>query len=157
MSERNRKCYPLSIAKRRERYDMQIISAIRAKDIEALRAIAKIKHLQCCNRFGESIVHTACRRGSANVIRFLLQNDVNIRVASEQGRTPLHDTCWTTQINFESVEILLEIYPDFLYITDDRNLTPLSYMSMKEQRRGPWNHFLEEHPDLLLTKYLTFD
>lgn len=138
------------------RYDMQIVSAVRAEDIETLRTIAKTKPLQCCNRFGESIVHTACRRGTAAVLRFLLQKDVNIRVACEQGRTPLHDTCWTAQTNFEIVEILLEVCPDFLYITDSRNLTPLSYISMKEQW-GPWNHFLEEHQDLLLPKYLTFD
>lgn len=64
--------------------------AARSDDLEALRNLWRAgKILQCSNRFGESLIHIACRRGSFPVISFLLNEaGVSIRVRDDCGRTP---------------------------------------------------------------------
>jgi hypothetical protein len=156
VSYREMENFFLEITPERLAYDMDLVRAIRNEDIETLQEMSQHRNLECCNKFGESIVHTACRRQSARVLQFLLDKKVDIRVACEMGRNPLHDTCWTTDINFDVVKLLLEVCPDFLYICDNRNLTPLSYISSQEQWLA-WNHFLLKNQELLLPKYLTFE
>jgi ankyrin repeat protein len=73
-------------------YDNETCGAARSDDLDALRALHRSgKTLQCSNRFGESLIHIACRRGSLPVIAFLLDEaGVSIRVRDDCGRTPLH-------------------------------------------------------------------
>ena len=73
-------------------YDNETCGAARSDDLDALRALHRTgKTLQCSNRFGESLIHIACRRGSLPVIAFLLDEaGVSIRVRDDCGRTPLH-------------------------------------------------------------------
>ena len=73
-------------------YDNETCGAARSDDLAGLRALHRSgKTLQCSNRFGESLIHIACRRGSLPVIAFLLDEaGVSIRVRDDCGRTPLH-------------------------------------------------------------------
>ena len=73
-------------------YDNETCGAARSDDLDGLRALHRGgKTLQCSNRFGESLIHIACRRGSLPVISFLLDEaGVSIRVRDDCGRTPLH-------------------------------------------------------------------
>merc|ERR1739844_445814 len=47
-----------------EAYNVELVKAIRDRNIPLLREMHDNgKTLQCSNRFGESLVHMACRRG----------------------------------------------------------------------------------------------
>jgi hypothetical protein len=126
-----------------EAYDMQVVQAVRNSDIATLRQLLKSgRTLQCGNKFGESIVHTCCRRGSVDVLKFLLQEaGVSCRVTCDYGRTPLHDACWTSTPNFELVDLLLQQSPDLLHVTDVRGFLPLAYV--RQEHWDDWCHYLQ--------------
>ena len=51
--------------------------------------------MDCFNRFGESLLNIACRRGFEDIVAYLLeQESVSVRHCDDCGRTPLHDACW---------------------------------------------------------------
>jgi hypothetical protein len=135
-------------------YDLRKATAIRQGDIPVLRAMhQKGEMLQCCNRFGESIVHTACRRGSAVCIKFLTEEaGVSLRVRDDFGRTALHDSCWTNVPNFELIKLVLKSCPDLLFVADRRGVYPLQYI--RKDYHADWCKFLEENQDLLTPKEL---
>jgi Ankyrin repeats (3 copies) len=111
-------------------YDRKLFTALRGEDITSLRVMMKEGHpMQCGNKFGETVVHLACRRNSDVVLNFLMDEaKVSIRVICDSGRTPLHDACWTSKPNWEIITKLLDECPDLLYITDNRGFTPLAYV-----------------------------
>lgn len=123
-------------------YDQEVINAIRSRNIPLLRALkAKGKTLQCANRYGESLVHMACRRGMTDVVRFLvLEANVSLRVKDDYGRTPLHDACWSAEPNFELMDFLIEHEADLLLVEDTRGHFPFSY-ARRSHWEG-WNQFL---------------
>ena len=125
-------------------YDIDMALAVRNGDIEHLRRRLEAgENLQCGNKFGESIVHTACRRGNVDMLKFLLHEaKLSARVCCDYGRTPLHDACWTAEPSFEIVDILLEACPDFLYMTDKRGFTPLAYV--RREHWPTWNAYLKK-------------
>ena len=46
------------------------------------------------NNFGESLLHMICRRGWAEVLTFLVHElHVDVQIADDHGRTPMHDAC----------------------------------------------------------------
>lgn len=123
-------------------YDQEVIKAIRSRNIPLLRALkAKGKTLQCANKYGESLVHMACRRGMTDVVRFLvLEANVSLRVKDDYGRTPLHDACWSAEPNFELMDFLIDQEADLLLIEDKRGHFPFSY-ARRTHWEG-WNKFL---------------
>ena len=133
-----------------EAFQADIINAVRGKSVEAIQALHQQgKMMQCCNKFGESIVHMACRQSSAEVLEYLMTAaQVNIRVCCDSGRTPLHDACWTTVPDFDIILLLLKECPDLLKIKDKRGFTPLAYVPHGQWAQ--WGNFLEEHKDLLV-------
>jgi ankyrin repeat protein len=135
-------------------YQTDLIAAIRNDDIHALRELYESgRTLQACNKFGESVVHIACRRGSTEIVRFLLEvAGVSVRLRDDYGRTPLHDALWTQKPEFDCVEIILRACPDLLLVTDKRGFTPLSYV--RRDHWVAWCAFLESHQDLVLPKEL---
>jgi Ankyrin repeat len=81
------------------------------------------------NKFGETIVHAACRRGSIPVLSFLLSHGAPLQVCCDAYRTPLHDACWTsTDHPGPLLDLILDACPDLLYILDARGFTPLQYV-----------------------------
>lgn len=105
--------------------------------------------MQACNRFGESIVHAAARRGNLEVLQFLKgMCDVSLHVACQQGRTPLHDACWTGTPDFSTIRFLMEDFPDSLYLKDTRGFTPLDFIP--KEAHEEWNEFLKENTDIIM-------
>jgi Ankyrin repeats (3 copies) len=133
-----------------EAFQQEIINAVRGKDVDTLRSMhyQQGKMMQCCNKFGESIVHVACRQSSAPVLQFLMrQAGVTVRVCCDSGRTPLHDACWTSNPDFDIITLLLTECPDFLRIKDKRGFTPLAYVPHAQWNR--WGQFMEQNMHLL--------
>jgi hypothetical protein len=131
-------------------FTIELTDAIRTNNLPPIRRMHESNHnLQCSNKFGESIVHTAARRGSLDVLEYLIHMaDVSVRVCCDNGRTPLHDACWTDRPNFDCVRFLLRQCPDFLLLTDKRGWSPLEYAP--RDTWGEWNTFLKENSALFL-------
>ena len=123
-------------------YQSDAIQAIRNKDIVKLRQIKKSgRSLQGCNRFGESLLHIACRRGSADMLAFLINDgECSLRVIDDYGRTPLHDACWQSEPNFDLIEIILDAEPDLLLLKDKRGHVALEYV--RREHWGVWVKYL---------------
>jgi hypothetical protein len=127
-----------------EAYDMQVVKAVRNSDVAALRELLKSgRSLQCGNKFGESIVHACCRRGSLTVLQFLFQEaSVSCRVTCDYGRTPFHDACWTSdEPNFQLIDFLLAACPDLLHVKDARGFLPLAYV--RQEHWDDWCRYLK--------------
>ncbi len=118
-----------------EMYDQEIVNAIRSNDVDALRRLhAAGTNLQCGNRFGETLIHLACRRSRFDLVSFLVAEvGLSLRVRDDFGRTPLHDACWRTQPDLELLDMLLDRAPELLMLSDKRGHTPLDYA-----RREHW-------------------
>ena len=125
-----------------EAYEQEIGNAIRTRNIDALRLLKKGgKSFEGCNRFGESFVHLACRRGFTDVVYFLIrEGNASIRVHDDYGRTPLHDACWSTTPNFELFDVLLDAEPELLLMQDARGHVPLDYV--RKEHWGLWIKYL---------------
>mmetsp|Transcript_18596 Transcript_18596/g.27582 ORF Transcript_18596/g.27582 Transcript_18596/m.27582 type:complete len:300 (+) Transcript_18596:129-1028(+) len=137
-----------------EAYGCEVLTAVRTRDTNALREMLRQgRLLQCCNQFGESILHMACRRGSIDVVRFLVHEaGVCVRVKDDYGRTPLHDAFWAKEPEIELVKLLISICPDLLLVSDVRGFVPLAYV--RKEHWGIWCKFLGDHREDLVPKYL---
>ncbi|KAL3800168.1 hypothetical protein HJC23_001089 [Cyclotella cryptica] len=118
-----------------ESYCQEAVDAIRSGDIDLLRKLLSGgTNLQCANRFGESLIHMACRRSHRDVVSFLVNEaGVSLRVRDDYGRTPFHDACWRAELDLELIDMLLEKEPKLLLLSDKRGHSPLDYT-----RRGHW-------------------
>jgi Ankyrin repeats (3 copies) len=127
-------------------YDHDILNAVRTQDIPALQLLAaQGRPMKCSNRFGESILHLACRKGLVQVAAYLLQQaQIPLEVCDDYGRSPLHDACWSHKPNFELIDLLLSQCPDLLYIKDKRGFTPLKHV--RRELWGQWNAYLQLKP-----------
>jgi ankyrin repeat protein len=137
-------------------YTKELTVAVRNDDLATIRHLheSKSHNLQCSNKFGESIVHTAARRGTCDILRYMVQiAGVSVRVCCDSGRNPLHDACWTGSPNFELVVLLLKECPDFLLLADTRGYTPLQYAPKETWEE--WAVFLRENSGLLLPQILS--
>lgn len=125
-------------------YKMETIQACRAQDLSKLRQLfEKGEVLNCCNRFGESLVHMACRRGDLDTVKFLLlEAEASLYIRDDYGRTPLHDACWTSTPRFDLIDFLIEQAPEFLFVKDVRGHTPLNYV--RREHWSQWIKFLTE-------------
>lgn len=128
-------------------YTMDLVAAVRNDDVAALRRIQEenpTRSLLCGSKFGDSIIHLACRRNSVKVLEFLLCDmDLSPQLVCDYGRTPLHDALWNTKLNDRVLTLLLNKCPDLLFVTDHRGSTPLSYAP-----RDQWTYicrFLAQH------------
>jgi len=135
-------------------YTIEILAAVRSQDISELERMFADGHcMQCCNKFGESILHLACRRGFVDVVKFLVEKaGISINIRDDYGRTPLHDACWVSCPSFDLVEILVRKSPDLLLIGDKRGFTPLQYA--KKDSYSKWCQFFTEKKDLLIAPKL---
>ena len=128
-------------------YCQEAVDAIRSNDVEILRKLSEGgTNLQCANRFGESLIHLACRRSHRDVVSFLInEGGVSLRVRDDYGRTPMHDACWRAEVDLELIDMLLDREPELLMLNDKRGHTPLDYA-----RREHWGllvPFLLERTD----------
>ena len=133
-----------------EAYGMGVTSAVRSRDLNKLKALhEKGQLLQCSNRFGESILHMACRQGNFEIVQYLInEGNVSVRIKDDFGRTPMHDAFWSASPNFELVEFLIEICPSLLFISDVRGHFPLQYV--RKEHESSWTPFLEKRKQTIL-------
>lgn len=131
-------------------YNNDAIAAVRSSDLSALRQLhADGQTLRCCNRFGESLLHVACRRSNSEVVSFLLHEaNVSPRIKDDYGRTPLHDACWRGNPEYDIVELLLKVEPRLAFVPDVRGHKPFQYA--RKEHWGGWKDFLNEKRDTIL-------
>jgi len=102
------------------------------------------KPFRCSNRFGESLMHLACRRGRTEMVRFMVEElpggSQMLSITDDCNKTPLHDACWTPSPNFELVELILEHAPEQLLMKDIRGNTPFDYV--RKDDYSLWLRFL---------------
>ncbi len=135
-------------------FNTEVVTAVRTSDLETLRKLhSQGQDLRCGNRFGESLLHIACRRSTAQIVSFLL-NDANVspRIKDDYGRTPLHDACWRGTPDYEVVELLLSKEPRLVFVKDVRGHKPFQY-ARREHWAG-WIEFLGRKRDLVLSSKL---
>lgn len=132
-----------------EAYNADVVQAVRNQDIATLRMMRNDgRDLKCGNRFGESIMHIACRKGFIDVVTFLMNEaGVSIRVRDDCGRTPMHDALWTAEPNFELLRIILVDNSDLLLVSDNRGHTPFDYI--RKEHRKDWIDFLSTNKSLV--------
>lgn len=126
-------------------YEVATVSAVRSSNLASLRSLREEgKSLDACNQFGESLLHMACRRGNPDVVRFMVEEaKCNVNVRDDYGRTILHDATWTSNPNFDVMEILLKaIQPEMLLAEDVRGHTPFDYA--RKEHWPEWVTFLTE-------------
>ena len=131
-------------------YDAESIAAIRGENLDALRALQSTegRTLQAANKFGESLLHMACRRSFTRVVHFLLtEADVSPKVCDDVGRTPLHDACWTCEPNTDLMELLILHCPELLVMKDRRGSAPFEYI--RGDHACAWMKFLSENKALI--------
>jgi len=133
-------------------YDTEITEAVRTENLPLLRQLrSQGRMMQCCNRFGESIMHMACRRGYVHIVKFLMEEcGSSIRLRDDFGRTPLHDACWTAEVEYDVVALLIQAEPHLILTCDKRGHTPLDYV--RRENWGGWCRFLLEHRDALVPR-----
>mmetsp|Transcript_18845 Transcript_18845/g.52640 ORF Transcript_18845/g.52640 Transcript_18845/m.52640 type:complete len:258 (-) Transcript_18845:94-867(-) len=133
-----------------EAYHTEILTAVRSNDLEKAQQLYREGQFQhgtnACNRFGESILHIACRRGNLGMVRFLVE-EVGlsiITIRDDYHRTPLHDAFWTSKASYEVVEYLLNqpYVTELLLCKDKRGFTPLDYSRVED--RSKWLTFMWE-------------
>eukprot|EP00541_Cyclophora_tenuis_P004325 CAMPEP_0116551580 /NCGR_PEP_ID=MMETSP0397-20121206/6034_1 /TAXON_ID=216820 /ORGANISM="Cyclophora tenuis, Strain ECT3854" /LENGTH=260 /DNA_ID=CAMNT_0004076483 /DNA_START=214 /DNA_END=996 /DNA_ORIENTATION=- len=125
-------------------YDIKVVAATRENKLQALKELyRKGQSMACCNRFGESLLHMACRRGFKDIGAFLLEEvKLQVRIRDDCGRTPMHDICWNPRMQLELAHMLLERDPTLLLICDKRGHTPFKYARPEDWRK--WRKFLFE-------------
>lgn len=132
-------------------YDNCLVDAVRARDINALRKLHKDgRSFNASNRYGESVIHMACRRGQTDVVTFLVDEaKVRVNVRDDFGRTPFHDACWTAKPNFDLMDVLLKsVEPEMLLAEDIRGHTPFDYA--RKEHWNAWIDFIRKREDTLI-------
>lgn len=132
-------------------YTVDKVNAVQTNDVATLRALyASGHHMQASNRFGESILHTSCRRGLTDVVRFFLEEaNVSSRVRDDMGRTPMHDACWMSgPPNHEIMKMLIECAPEMLLSRDKRGHSPFDYA--RREYWPNWVAFLNENRQFIV-------
>jgi len=134
-------------------YTQDVIGAVQRQDLNALKSLHESgKYLDGCNRFGESILHMACRRGFTDIVDYMLNvAGISVKIRDDYGRTPLHDACWAIEPNFEMIDLLSFENPELLLIPDKRNHTPLDYARRVHWHK--WNDYLKKNKKRLIEKF----
>jgi hypothetical protein len=130
-------------------YSLEVVVAMRARDLTKLRSFhAEGKSLSCCNRFGEALIHMACRRSYTEIVRFMVEEaGVSLFVHDDFGRTPMHYSCWTAQPNLELLDFLVQKAPSLLLMCDVRGHMPMNYV--RTEHWGQWINFLQDRRHLI--------
>ena len=134
-----------------EAYTTDKVNAVQTNDINKLRALLYSGEImQASNRFGESMLHTSCRRGFTSIVQFFIQEaEVDVRVRDDMGRTPMHDACWSSSPpNHEIMKLLICSAPELLLSKDKRGHSPFDYA--RREHWPNWVTFLNEHRQFIV-------
>ena len=137
--------FPTPTEEQMASYTTQIVAAARQNDVAELKRLSKEgSSMNCFNRFGECLLHMACRRGFKDMFEFLMeQPNIAIRVVDDCGRTPLHDLCWNPAPQLELCKRILEQEPSLFFVSDRRGYTPFEYV--RPEHWPEWKKFLLEN------------
>jgi hypothetical protein len=136
--------------------NIDLLAAVRRRDIPTLKRIAaehaaKNSTMNACNRFGESILHLACRKGSLDVVELLVGGlpgcDCSLLVRDDYGRTVLHDACWTINPPWELIKLILKKAPVLWRVSDVRGHLAVQYIPKSAWPQ--WTAFLTKNKELL--------
>lgn len=139
-----------------EAYTKDVVNAVQGNDVETLRSLGQSGHLmQASNRFGESMLHTSCRRGFTDVVGFFINEaKVSPRVRDDMGRTPLHDACWSSAApNHDIMKMLIVAAPELLLSKDKRGHSPFDYA--RREYWPNWVTFLNEHRQFIVNSLVS--
>jgi hypothetical protein len=130
-------------------YNIEVIGAARTNNLEELKKLHGAgQAMNCSNRFGESLLNLACRRGFESIVEFLLeQPETDLRICDDGGRTPLHDACWHPSPQLKICKWIIEREPSLFLISDKRGFTAFQYA--RSQHWDIWRKFLFENRDSL--------
>ncbi|KAL3778089.1 hypothetical protein ACHAWO_001755 [Cyclotella atomus] len=137
-------------------YNNEKVGAVQNNDVDALRLMLHSGEImQTSNRFGESLLHTACRRGFTDVVHFFLyEAGVCPRIRDDMGRTPMHDACWSSCApNHDLMRMLIETAPEMLLSKDGRGHTPFDYA--RREHWPNWVMFLNENRQFIVKSFLS--
>lgn len=114
-----------------QNYSNKVVSAVRSSNLSELQSIynqyGRVA-LDTCNKFGESILHIACRRSTVSIVSYLINIvQINPCIKDDYGRNPLHDACWRSVPEYGIVELLLEKEYRLMYSKDVRGHLPFQY------------------------------
>jgi hypothetical protein len=130
-------------------YTTQVVTACRSNDLQALTALQESGHrLDCFNRFGESLLTMACRRGFEDIVKYLLEDDsvctqTLLRSCDDSGRTVLHDACWNPTPQLNICRWIMEREPALWLVADNRGCSPFQYA--RPEHWDVWRHFLMDN------------
>lgn len=136
-----------------EAFDTLAVRAIRDSDLNTLRKMLEEgKSFNACNKFGESLMHMACRRGNVEVVKFMIDEaHARVDVRDDYGRTPFTDACWTAKPNFDVMDVLLRAAsPQLLLVEDIRGHTPFHYA--RREHWTEWANYLRLRAPLIISK-----
>ena len=136
-----------------EGYTIDVTKAVRDGDLKKLQELYEDKGsaegLCCCNRFGDSLVHIACRHGHTSIVKFLVEEaQVPVNRVDDIQRTPLHDACWRPEPNYEIVDTLLRVAPHQVFCVDKCGSKPFQYA--RTQHRQGWIDFLSTRRSMMV-------
>jgi hypothetical protein len=137
-----------------EDYTMDVVRAVRAKDVTKLCAMLlggrSTACLESCNRNHEYILHLACRRGNVERSGFSFTRLAFQRALSTTwGRSILHDVCWKSSPGTQLMDLLLTsgVPPESLLAQDARGHSPFDYA--RKAHWPAWNAFLKQRQDVI--------
>ena len=146
-------------------YTLEKVDATRTDNVMKLKECFESPRneiIHCCNRYNETIIHTACRRNAMKCLQYLLSTYRNeedtedkrsiLQLMDDYGRNPLHDAFWTASPNYDIVKLVISICPDLLLLQDVRGFCPLHYV--RKEYWASWRSFLNENVDMLRPKQL---
>lgn len=130
-------------------YDKAILRAVLDEDepeLEKMRTAGR--RMDACNRFGDSVLHMACRRGRPRALSYLLRacGSQGVMLSDDFGRTVMHDACWTATPRFDVASTVLDADTRLLRMLDSRGSSPLQYVP---QDQWPlWCAFFESRKEI---------
>jgi len=138
-------------------YTHDMNQAVHGNDVKCLRSLLQSGHtMQASNRFGESMIHTSCRRGFTDMVQFFLHEaKVSPRVRDDMGRTPMHDACWSSSAPsdiFDMMRTLIELAPELLLSKDKRGHSPFDYA--RREYWPQWVTFLNDNRQFIVKAML---
>ncbi|CAJ1964367.1 unnamed protein product [Cylindrotheca closterium] len=130
-------------------YTTEVVTAVRDEQLDHLEKMRENgQELNCFNRFGESLLNLACRRGFQSIVRYLMdQPNVTVKSSDDCGRTPLHDACWHPQAQTTICKWILEEEPALFFIKDKRGCSAFEYA--RPEHWPVWRKFLLENRESL--------
>lgn len=127
-------------------YDLAFVDAIRTSNYAAIQSFYdEGRSMNACNKYGESVMHMACRRGDGKLVSFMVELGGLLEITDDYGRTPLHDACWTPEPCLDVVMFLLNKNLRLLHLIDKRGFSPLAYV--RREHYDVWTSFFDSMKD----------